>query len=360
MRRCASSISFFLLVVFVAGVSAAAEIATTKPSERVALRIRFGLKDREATDWSGKLALSEGSVEAIRGWRWMEGDSASGDSFTISTRRAGAQNAAERRRVQAGQQMPMSDNGIVVTLAGIAADTSVTFDAKPGNAQFKLADVPYGKPMAALDGNVQIERVPAAEELVGSNADEDYPAVAAGKDGTLVVAYLAFTHGKDFQGARERMATAESGPMSGPLATGRVQKIEKPEDFDYLAQPAGGEQIFLRVRSAEGTWSEAIAVTDGKLELYRPAIAIDGEGHIWVFYSAHVDADAHLDHGNWELMARRFDRDGKNPGAVVNISNAPGSDFMPAAATDSGGKVAVTWVGARQKNFNVFVASQQG
>src|SRR5439155_22766209 len=33
---------------------------------------------------------------------------------------------------------------------------------------------------------------------------------------------------------------------------------------------------------------------------------------------------------------------------------------MPAAATDSDGKVCVTWVGGREKNFNVFVASQEG
>ena len=31
------------------------------------------------------------------------------------------QNAAERRRVQAGERLPMSDNGIIVTLGGAIA-----------------------------------------------------------------------------------------------------------------------------------------------------------------------------------------------------------------------------------------------
>src|SRR5439155_14249862 len=62
--------------------------------------------------------------------------------------------------------------------------------------------------------------------------------------------------------------------------------------------------------------------------------------------------------GNWELMTCRFDADGKNAGAPVNITNAPGVDFMPAAATDSTGRVYLAWVGGREKNFNVFVASQ--
>ena len=357
-----TSLSLFgvVLALTLVADAAAAERPPGGADETVALRIRVGLKDKEATDWSGKLALSEGNVEAIRGWRWMAGDGAEGNEFTLSTRRKQAQNAAERKRVQGGERMPMSDNGVIVTLAGATESATVTFDAKPGKAEFKLADVPYGKPLDALDGNVQVERVPAAQAWTETNADEDYPSVAAGKDGIVAVAYLAFTHGKDFQGARERMATAESGPVTGPLQTGRVQKIEKPEDFDYLAQPAGGEQVFLRVRSGDGAWGEPIAVTDGKQELYRPAVAIDGDGKIWVFYSAHVGADATLDHGNWELMARRFDRDGTNAGAIVNVSSAPGSDFMPAAATDSQGKVAVTWVGGRESRFNVFVAAQEG
>jgi hypothetical protein len=45
---------------------------------------------------------------------------------------------------------------------------------------------------------------------------------------------------------------------------------------------------------------------------------------------------------------------------VVNISSAPGTDFMPAAATDAKGSVWVTWVGNRGRNFNIFVASQEG
>jgi hypothetical protein len=210
----------------------------------------------------------------------------------------------------------------------------------------------------AEDGNLFIERVPAAEELAGTTADEDYPAAARGKDGRLYVAYLAFTHGKDFLGPRERPSTPESGPNTGPLATGPVKKIEKPEDFDYLAQPAGGEQVYLRVRTTDGAWSEPIAVTDGKNELYRPAIALDGDGGVWVLYSAHLNADEKLDHGNWELMARRFDADGRNGGEPINVSNSPGNDFMPAATTDSHGKAWVTWVGAREKHFHVFAAQQ--
>ena len=49
-------------------------------------------------------------------------------------------------------------------------------------------------------------------------------------------------------------------------------------------------------------------MTDGEHELYRPAIAVAGDGRVWVFYSAHLDADKNLDYGNWELLARSFCR----------------------------------------------------
>ena len=351
----------FIAILMAATLLVSTAFAAEDP---VAVRVRFGVKDKEGQDWSGKLALSQGSVQSMRGWRWMPGDKAEtgadGGNFTIATRRAQAQSRADRQRIAAGGKMPIQENGFIATLAGATNDTEITFDAAPGETSLKLSDIPFGKSHEALDGNVIIDRVPAATELAGTNADEDYPAAARAKDGTLYVAYLAFTHGKDFQGARERPATPDSGPVADPGTQGRIRKIEKPEDLNYLAQPTGGEQIFLRIRKPDGAWGEPIAVTDGKLELYRPAIALDGSGKVWVFYSAHEGADKNLDHGNWELMARSFDAAGANGGNVINVSKSAGPDFMPAAATDSSGKAWVTWIGGRDANFNVFVAGQNG
>jgi hypothetical protein len=346
----------FVVVLTVAVPSS--EAADAPPSEPVTLRIRFGMKDQDNTDWSGTLALSSGKVESIRGWRWMPGDKAEGNAFTVMTRRQQAQSEAERKRVAAGNKLPIKENGIIITLSGVKPDTQVTIDAKPGKASFKIADAPVGLRVSKLDDNLQVERVPTVTPLAESAADEDYPAVATAKDGTVYLVYLAFTRGKDFQGKRERPTTPESGPVVGPLAAGEVRKIEKPQDLDYLAQPTGGEQLYLRIRRPDGKWSDPIAVTDGKQELYRASVAVDGAGRVWVFYSAHVGPDATLDHGNWELMARSFAADGSGGSAVTNISNAAGTDFMPAAASDSDGKVWVTWVGGREGKFNIFVSHQ--
>jgi hypothetical protein len=328
--------------------------------DAVGLRIRFGMKDKVGTAWNGKLTLSEGKVTEMHGWRFQPGDSAEDGEWTISTRRLPAQGSGDKARLAAGGKMPMGDNGFTAVMTGVKPDTSITFDTQPGKYEFKLSDVPYGKTLSALDGNLQIERVPAAHELATTTDDEDYPAIATAKDGTTYVAYVSFKHGKDFQGVRERPATPESGPNAGPNMTGRIVHLEKPEDFDYLGQPTGGEQLFLRVGKKDGTWSEPIAVTDRKQEVYRPAVAVDGKGRVWVIYSEHRDPDKNLDHGNWELMARSYDADGKNASEPIDISNEKGPDFTPVATIDSSGNVWIAWVGGRETSYNIFTSHQDG
>ncbi len=334
-------------------------IGTSHASDEdlVTLRIRFGMKDQDPTDWSGKLVVGSGQVESIRGWRWMQGDSAAGNKWTIRTRRKSPQSSGDRKRIADGFQLPMTDNGILVTLRGCDESEPLQFESAPANATFRLDELPYGKSLFRGKGNLVIQRVPAIEPLAATKADEDYPAATTGKDGTVYVAYLAFTRGRDFQGFRERVATEETEPVQNQATP--IRTITQPGDLAYLAQPAGGDQLFLRILR-DGSWSEPIAVTDGEHELYRPAITVAGDGRVWVFYSAHLDPDKNLDYGNWELLARSFAADGSDPSEPVNISKTAGTDFMPAATTDSDGRVWVTWVGGREKNFHVFTAHQDG
>ena len=62
---CGLACSAALLCLFaLSGTSRASD------EDRVTLRIRFGMKDQDPTDWSGKLVVGSGKVESIRGWRW--------------------------------------------------------------------------------------------------------------------------------------------------------------------------------------------------------------------------------------------------------------------------------------------------
>src|SRR4051812_35095648 len=102
-----------LLVILLVNVASAAD-------QRVGLRIRVGLKDTASSDWSGSISAGNAKVESIRGWRWMPGDGADGAGWKLTTRRAQPQGAAQR-----GQRMPMTDNGVIVTLSGVEAKQTI-------------------------------------------------------------------------------------------------------------------------------------------------------------------------------------------------------------------------------------------
>src|SRR2546423_11469774 len=132
--------------------------------QTISLRIRFGMKDKDGQDWSGKLTPSEGSVQSIRGWRWMPGDKSDANTWMIATRRPQAQSAAEKKQIANGRKLAVQDNGFIATLTDVKPDTTIAFESAPGNTNFSLKDLPYGKPMSALAGTLLIERAPTATE----------------------------------------------------------------------------------------------------------------------------------------------------------------------------------------------------
>src|SRR4051794_31120945 len=55
-------------------------ILTAAPllAEETGLKLRFGVSDKEATDWSGTVTVSPGRVALISGWRFAQQDKADG------------------------------------------------------------------------------------------------------------------------------------------------------------------------------------------------------------------------------------------------------------------------------------------
>ena len=247
---------------------------------------------------------------------------------------------------------------MIVRLLDSGADSVVTVKTSAGTFEFKPHAVAFGDRVNALSGGATIERVPPVGVATATADDEDYPVAARAGNGTIFAAFVSFTRGKSFPGARERIAALGVSPELPLGAAAPVRKIEKPEDFEYLREPSGGDRVLLKAFK-DGKWTDSIDVSEKTgAEFYRPSIAIDGDGKVWIFYSAHQETNATLDEGNWELLARSFEPSTNKLGEPINLSKAPGSDFQPAATTDSKGRVWVTWIGGRDTNFNVFVSHQ--
>lgn len=309
--------------------------AATLHCAEVGVRIRFGLKDESNTQWDGTISVSPGRVASIDGWRFQQTDKVLGASGwqastrPLSQRRSNNPGKAGKATKKGAAAALLADNGVILVLEDVTENSVVKVKTGPGEFEFKLSDIPYGKVIEKLDGAVDIERVAASRPLTNQRTDDDFPAIAVEQDGTLHVAYVSFTPGLD----RDERARSWT---------------EAPKDFDFLATPPGGDQLWLRTRKA-GRWSEPVAVTPGKGDIYKCAVAVDGKGTAWVVW-------AERKQDNFDIWARPFA--GGKPGAPAQISSDKGNDISPVAATDSKGRVWIAWQGARHGAFAILASRQ--
>jgi hypothetical protein len=166
--------------------------------------------------------------------------------------------------------------------------------------------------------------------VLSAPTEDDYPSAALGPDGKLHVAYVAFTHGKDFRS--------------------RSNLPQEPEELDYLTQPTGGDQVLL-LRLDGDRWTGPLAVTPPGQDVYRTAMTVDGSGRVWVFWTAKRD-------GRWDLFARNLE--GDKFSRQRRLTDDTGPDAFPAAAADSTGRVWVTWQAFRDGNSDILAVRQEG
>ena len=291
----------------------------------VGVRILLGLTDKEPTKWDGSVTAGAARIVSVQPWRFEGSDAISGNQWTLSTHSI--------RLFGGGRLAPLNvvANGVIVWLEGESDSSSLQVTTPHGAFGVRLGEIPYGKASFGLDRRAMADRVPGFTQITKSPDEEDYPAAAAAKDGTVWMAYVDFRHSRNHDRLRAPLKQA-------------------PGDFAEYKTPTGGDQILLR-KYANGAWGEPIAITEAGGDLYRPAVAMDGSGRAWVFWSAN-------EKGNFDVWARPVENG--RPGSPVRISSEPGSDVDAVAATDSKGRVWVAWQGWRNGRAAIFAAAQDG
>ncbi|HEV3333025.1 MAG TPA: hypothetical protein VG096_18685 [Bryobacteraceae bacterium] len=295
----------------------------------VGVRVLFGLTDRAETRWDGSASARSGHIAQIEPWRFEGTDAVQGDSWTASTHEV---RLFGGRGLFGNQvQIPLVANGVLLYLDDANENTEIDLQTAQGNFTVRLRDIPYGKSANALNSRVLIDRVPPFVQLTSSAEEQDYPTAVADKSGNVWLAYMEFKHNPDHNRLRANLRQ----PVT---------------DFSPFRSPAGGDQILV-MKIAAGKASAPVAVTPSGGDLYRPAIAIDGRGRLWVFWSQN-------DKGNFDLWGRVIENE--KPGVTVRLSREAGSDIDPVAATDSQGRVWVAWQGWRNGKASIFAATQNG
>jgi hypothetical protein len=297
-------------------------LAAASAHAAVAVRILLGVGDKAPTDWSGGVSARGARIAAVEPWRFDDDDAMQpGNRWKITThvtRRFGAANAAART---------FSANGVVVLLENETEESVLEVKTPRGTFSVRLNEIPFGKVKSGLDGKAAADRVPPYSRITSDPDEQDYPAAAVDSTGAVWLAYLEFKHNPNHNDIRNT-----------------------PNNFDNMTAKTGGDQVLLR-KYANGNWGEPIAITPPGGDLYRPAIAIDGKGRPWVFWSANQNS-------NFDVWARVVESG--QPGATVRISSEPGSDIDAAATTDSSGRVWVAWQGWRNGKASIFAAVENG
>src|SRR5436190_12857981 len=229
------------------------------------VRIRFGLTDKEPKKWDATISVGPGKIERIDGWRFQDGDEVHGTAgWKASTRPLTVRrsNNAKKAGKGRGGNSNMADNGVILLLTELTDSSVVKVKSEQGSFDFTLGEVSYGKFIEKLDGAVDVERVAASRPLTSTRADDDYPALAVGRDGSAFATWISFTPGLD----RDQ----------------RAQRLEQePADLSYLAREAGGDQLWLRVQK-DGAWTDPIAITSGHGDLYKSTITLDASNRAHV------------------------------------------------------------------------------
>ena len=300
----------------------------TSPNAQAFLLI-LGIGDKADTNWDGSITATGGTILSLTGWRFWDTDSITGtSSWTMKVRMT----AAGPDDTNAGPLY--QENGLIVTIA--QSSTPVTFAVKTtqGNFTFTSQDVSFGASKSFLSGRALVMPTAVPLQLTSSDEEEDFPAMAQSGD-DVYLAYTRFVHG-------DRTQALGIGGLKTALT-----------NFTFLSRPTGMDQILLMHYSkSQRVWTGPFAVTTPTEDEMRVAVAIDGQGRAWVFYSTQRN-------GNFDIYARSSLANG-TMSSEIRLTSDPGTDVYPVAATDATGRVWVAWQGFRNNNLEILAAAQTG
>jgi hypothetical protein len=347
---------FLLIVVAMTVMVAIAAVAVQKrpgllilewahkaPAEDqpVAVLLEMGLKDFKAVDWSGRASVAGARVVRRESYRFRP---SAGDQLTEPDGWRASSHRGLRvppKNPAVSKMEPIATVGVVLHLADVKKDAALTITLKEGEKEkqtVRLADVLKGRTQRLWGGAAALRLVSTATPVVTANTEDDYPAAAYGPDGTLWLAYVSYT-------LRDDSRRIEQKPYNTP-----------PENFKSLYTPEFADQVWVKSYRG-GKWTEPIAITGPRESIARCAIAAEGDGTLWVAYSAYRNGT----HGIFLRPVRGKGELGTEQQPL--LTKGEGSHINPVMRTDQKGRVWLAhhwWRKDGLTNLDVFVLGGSG
>lgn len=289
------------------------------PARLVALEITVGLADKEPTKWDGTVQVAQGQLH------------------DLAVLQGGPAAAVSRESYRAETTPNPYGGGLLhptlrLTLMDPKPDATVTVQAQPGPFTIPVFPAKEIAGQRLFNGQVTVRYGEGAVRLTQRETEDDYPALARGKDeGEAWLAMLTF---KPF-----RPPAAES-VLSG--------------NFDQLTPKGHVDQIRL-ARFDGRAWQTPLQVNKTNGEKGPPAIAVDGKGRVLVAWSEN-------ENGDWDIHYRWYTPPAKGEtrglwSAEVRIGTENAVDGSPVAVADSKGVVWLAWQCWRNENFEIMLTA---
>ena len=302
-------LSAILLALALSARTRALPVALQNPSAEeipgLGFRITLGQGDDAPRDWSGEITLSGGRVSRLEGWHFALEDRIEGQTWKATSKKP------VQSRLPNPANPPLVDPLGTFTV-GIQAvidapgTTKVSIRTTPGDFSFQVKELVYGRPLSFLDGSVVVERQPVTQRVTAPELEDDDPAVAVTRDGTVWMAWIAYRNRSDEVLARS-------------LKSGR--------------------------------WSDPVRVSPGGGDFFRVTLAEDAQGRIWFVWSAQET-------GNWDLQARSLE--GGKWSAVTRLTQNPAPDTFHSLAASKNGNLALAWMSFREGQSDVYLKGWDG
>ena len=311
-------------------------------------RILFGGADKTVADWSGSIAAEAGEARIVAMHHLGHAESFDETSWKAGNQWDGNINLLPQEEAV---WVPTRWKGVMVEVDG-SDSTVVKIATAQGDAEFRAGAVRYTETLKLLDGRIEVQRVPAMASMAGPDTQDDYPALAAGPDGRVWVAWTAHA------GGEERLLVRSS--VDGETWTDAEDLGDGPGDYYHvaLASPRPGEVVAVWAATSGGRldlyarrrennrWGaiERLTDTPGPDTFPRLAVGPDGAVHLAWQSAGAGKTDVSLStlrRGAWSRP--------------VKVTEHPASDWEPALAVNSRGEVAVAWDSYRHGNYDIFL-----
>jgi hypothetical protein len=285
-------------------------------------KIEAGALDKKKHDWSGRAIVTGAKVVHREGYRFRPEDKLlDTDRWEASSHRG---LRVPPRNPAVAIMEGVATVGVVLHLSDIQDEATLTIETTHEGAEkasVALKDVLAGRMQELWDGKARVRLVTTATLLTSGKTEDDFPAAAYGPDGTLWIAYISYT-------LRDESRRIEQKNFP-----------EQPSDFKSLYTPEFADQLFVKYYR-DGKWSEPLAITGPKEDLVRCGIAVEGDGTVWVIYSANRNGSdlIHVRSLRWQEKQPRLGAEQQFP-----PMKGSGPDVNPVICTTQDGSIHAAW-----------------